>query len=194
MLDTSLPGGLGGQFGVVDPGNAAGFGFNYFVTFCVEVTESITSNGKFYVTAIANQNSTGKLLGNQAKYLYAQFRNGTLPNFSYASDTDANSLQYGIWLGMGYTHGEIQSAIGSSTANSYQSSWNNRSANWLSAFDNDSFVDPGVRVMQLGDTKGGPGNRQDQLVIIPEASTIAVWSMLSLVGLAAYRWRTNSNA
>ncbi len=35
-------------------------------------------------------------------------------------------------------------------------------------------------------------NVQDQFVVVPEASTIAIWSLLSLCGLAVYRRRVRN--
>ncbi len=195
-IDTTLPGGAGGQFRVLDPGNPAGKGFDSFVTFCVEVGQIIRNNGLYYVNGIDTVNSTGRALGPQAAYLYTQFRNGAIVA---NSDNLANGLQYGIWLGMGYTHSEISAVITATTANNYLNQWNANkgtvgSSGWLQSYDTWSGLGS-VRVAQLGDTLAGPANRQDQLILVPEATTIAVWSVLSLVGAGiAYRRQVNKLA
>ncbi len=168
-LDTNAhPGGIGGQFGAEDPGtNAPGFEFNDFITFCCELGQFISDDVVYTVSAIATQNTTGYTLGGQAAYLYTQFREGTLANFDYSSTNDANGLQYGIWLGMGYTPG-VGPLTG--TAASYSAYWNPTS--WLAGFTSWGANNIGnVRVMQFG-------NNQDQLVLVPEPGSIMIWSLM----------------
>jgi hypothetical protein len=180
-LDTSLPGGVGGQFGVVDaPGlNAPAFRFDYFVTFCVQIEERIAHNGIYTVTGISTKNTTGKTLGAQSAFLYSQFRKGLLGNFRGGSSDDANGLQYGIWEGMGYTHDQISSAIGRITALSYKGTWINKRTTWLLGSESDPDIG-NVRVMQLG-------NNQDQLILVPEPAALLVWA-LSSIGFAGVYW------
>lgn len=179
-LDTSLPGGAGGQFGVTDPGNPAGFGFASFITFCVQIDEFIAHNGMYTVTGIDTKNTNGRVLGQQAAFLYTQFRSGLLSNFSMTSNDDANGVQYGIWESMGYTHTEIRNALGTSTADNYKSKWNGKNTVWLLGYDAWSGIG-NVRVMQLG-------NKQDQLMIVPEPASMILWSLVgaSVFGLKKF--------
>ena len=184
-LDTTLPGGSGGQFGASDGGSPAGLTFDPFVTFCAELGETIGNNGTYAVTGISTSNSSGTAtLTSQAAYLYTQFREGTLDSFNAASADDSNALQYGIWQGIGYTHEQIQNSIGNSTANSYQTLWNARSGSWLYGLGTEwANGDLGsVMIMQLG------GNQDQLFLAVPEPGSIVIWSMIG-VGVAGMRRR-----
>lgn len=189
-LDTSLPGDRGGQFLAKSvPANLPDKGFTNFITFCAELEQTIGTNGTYTVTGFGTQNTSGKTLGDQAAYLYTNFIAGNFGETGAAfSAAKSNGLQYGIWQGMGYSDTEIRNLLGISQTqlnNTYLNNWNTYAfgdSDWMGDFGSWSGIG-NVRVLQLG-------NNQDQLVMVPEASTIAVWSVLSLLGAGvAYRKR-----
>lgn len=195
-FDTTPPGTYGGQFRITDPGNPAGYGFSPFITFCVELTEQVANNGVYTVTGISDTTvAGGRTLTNYAAWLYTQFTRGTLNAFDYASTSASNALQYVFWQEMGYSNSDINNALPGSPAASYAA---NVPAAWENQYDSDILNNlwngaagylGSVRVMNLVTASGG--RAQDQLVMVPEASTIAVWSVLSLLGAGvAYRKRT----
>ncbi len=188
QIDTNLPGSSGGRFAVNNPGGQISGAYNFggFETFCVEVEEHITQNGVYRVKAISTQNSSGKTLGSQAAWLYTQFRAGTLTGFETAganATNDANALQYGIWQGMGYSDTDIASNLGisaSSLNSTYKNHWTN--SGWATDFANSGWTGIGqVRVMQLkGSAINSTANHQDQLLLIPEPGSLAIWGLVGL--------------
>lgn len=172
-MSLNPPGSIGGQNRVEDPGNASGFGFSSFLTFCVELEELFVNLDTYSVTGVSRVTTTGRALTPHVAYLYSAFRAGTLPNFDPQSEADADALQYAIWRGMGYTHQEILAATGTGprsgrfqTAVRWQPLWNLPQ-------DVEFHQADRVRIMQLGDN-------QDQLVMIPEPVSLAIWSGISL--------------
>jgi hypothetical protein len=194
-LDTTLPGTFGGRFGITDSGSPAGKEFAPFETFCVELGEFVSNGGTYSVAGISNTTVAGnKTLSNKTAWLYTQFRNLTLSNFAYSltnnatTTNDANALQYGIWTSIGYTNANIDSALGAGTAASYQTLYNAKT--WANDYTNDNSWDHTSTF--LGDVvvlnlKSGTTNAQDQLALVPEASTIVVWSVLGLIGFVSGR-------
>jgi hypothetical protein len=80
-------------------------GTSDFYTMCVELTEHVNFNTKYYVDGIGTATvKSGKDLGEQAAWLYTEAHLGTLSGFSFGSAgvDQANALQLGIWLGMSW--------------------------------------------------------------------------------------------
>lgn len=195
-FDTTLPGTYGGQFKITDPGNPSGYGFSTFITFCVELTEHVANNRVYKVAGISDTTvAGGKTLTNYAAWLYTQFSQGTLSSFNSSSVSDSNALQYVFWREMGYSNADINNALPGNPAASYASdvptAWQTQYASDIAnnLWNGAAGYLGSVRVMNLVTLRGVKS--QDQLVMVPEASTIAVWSVLSLVGAGvAYRKRT----
>ena len=197
-MNTNLPGTNGGRFGVTDGGSPAGKFVAPFETFCVEIGQNI-GNGTYKVVGIATTNSLNPALyklTNYAAWLYTEFREGTLNGFNYAlsggtTTQDANALQYLIWRQIGFSDATINAATGNSAA-AYAALAASKS--WLTDYTNDAGWDESannfgnVRIMILQTLSGGVA--QDQLVLVPEATAVAVWGGLGLLGAgAAYRRR-----
>lgn len=195
-LDASLPGTYGGQFLLTDAGSPTGKDFSAFKTFCVEITEHVANGGTYMVAGISDMTfQGGKSLTNYAAWLYTSYRQGTLNGFNYSSTNDSNALQYVLWRAVGYTNSNINAALPGSPASSYESLYN--SETWLSDYNNDNSWNHdanylgNVRVLTLQTLRGK--NAQDQIVLVPEASAIAVWSLLSGAGLLTCYKRSRSH-
>ncbi|QEG36010.1 hypothetical protein [Bythopirellula goksoeyrii] len=189
-FDTSLPGTYGGQFLLTDGGSDAGKEVSAFETFCVELTEFVANGGTYMVTGIGDITvQGGRTLTNYAAWLYTEFRQGTLNGFSSSSTNDANALQYAFWREMQYSDADINNALPGSPAAAYKALYDAES--WLADYIADGSWNKAVgylgavRVINLQTIDGK--HAQDQLVLVPEASTLAVWSVLCLAGLIAYR-------
>ena len=196
-MNTNLPGTYGGRFGVTDGGSPAGKFVAPFETFCVEIGQTI-GNGTYRVTGIATTNSLNPSLyklTNYAAWLYTDFREGALSGFNYAlsggaATNDANALQYLIWRQIGFSDATINGATGNSAA-AYAALAASKS--WLTDYANDASWDKSanyfgnVRIMILETLSGGVA--QDQLVLVPEATAVAVWLGLGILGAGAAYWR-----
>lgn len=183
-----------------------------FPTFCVEIDETISFNTDYYVAAISDTTAkTGYKLGSFAAWLYTEYLapylgpGAGLTNIPYygTSAQQANAIQRGIWLSMGYSVTKVTNSlvggydhdffdalfaayksspwVGSSTVNA-DNPWNY------------GYETGQVAVMNL--TNGKTGNKQknyqDQLVIdtelppptgnspVPEPLSVLVWSMLAI--------------
>lgn len=109
----SYQGSAGGVFDVDDLDDA---GVLNFKTFCAEVTEQISFGPTYYVYGIGNVTyQAGKTLGTMAAWYYAQFREGDIV---LSGAHQENAMQLGIWRSMGYSDGDVLSAIGG------QANWN----------------------------------------------------------------------
>jgi len=193
QINTGLPGTYGGRFGVTDGGSPAGKEVSAFATFCVELTERIANNGVYTVTGISDTTVLGgRTLTSYAAWLYTEFRQGTLNGFDYSTmvnaqtTNDANALQYALWREMGYDNTDVNNTLPGTPAASYEALYTAKT--WATDFANDaSWSGIGnVRIINLKTQDGK--HAQDQLVLVPEASTIVVWSALSLIGfVAVYR-------
>jgi len=137
-------------------------------------------------------------------YLYTQFRAGTLSGYDYGSgrDSSANELQEAIWA----IEGEVYVADGQALAWINQASdaiqnglWSGTGAvkilnlAWATSRNDHEQGKPSTDVLMLADdggngNGGGPGNE-----VVPEPASIAVWSLLGLVGAAA-AWRRKRRA
>jgi hypothetical protein len=190
--------GPGGAFNVQDL--TAPYASN-FVTFCLEKNENVSIPGNYYVSVetsaifggvgvadIGGKGTAGVLnsydpLSPLTAWLYTNALAGTLTGYTASSNNDNDALQDAIW----YIENEISSLATGSLAKTFYDA---------AVTANPSDIG-NVRVMNLWATAAdaashnSAGKRQSMLVMVPEASTIAVWSVLSLVGAGvAYRKRT----
>lgn len=109
----SNQGSAGGVFDVDDLNDA---GVLNFKTFCAEVTEHISFGPTYSVYGIGNvTNQAGKTLGTMAAWYYTQFRESDIV---LSGAHQENAMQLGIWRSMGYSDGDVLSAIGG------QANWN----------------------------------------------------------------------
>lgn len=185
--------GNGGSF-LVDPEPA---GISNFYTFCLERNEQIGFGNKYYVTidnaaifggyGVADIGGAGVagVLGSYdplsplTAWLYRNAIGGTLAGYMANSVTDNTALQQAIW------YIENEDTLPAGLATTY---YNAAVAAGPTNLGN-------VRVMNLWKSKESAytdgGKVQSQLVTVPEASSIAVWSILGLIGVAvAYRKRS----
>lgn len=185
----------GGVFHVDDINDGPGFDFD---TFCVELQQYINPNNstKYLVESITTQNSLGNQLQPFAAWLYNSFLNKTLSgvNFSALTTLDANTIQLGIWRGMGYQDSFIHSVVG----NSFYSPASTNLANngWTADFANSGWSGLGnIRIMNLRTVSlhrgvyRPDGFAQDQLVRLPEPMSIISWATLLSLATGAYRFR-----
>ncbi len=197
--------GNGGEFKVsVDysPTNGT-FQADAFRTFCVEISEHIAFGATYRVMSLTTATTTGKNLTVQAAALYRAFWDGIgttgttsilgqdyrrtfNPSGTATSNyqADARSLQLAIWKTMGWDTTALW------TSGGYGSEYNNnaKARNWVAEAnrvaagvgpDSEDFF--GVRIMNLTG-RTGTGHYQDQLVVIPEPRSLAIWG-LAIVGI-----------
>ncbi|MFO0911791.1 MAG: PEP-CTERM sorting domain-containing protein [Pirellulales bacterium] len=182
-----------------------------FQTFCVEngVNQFVSFNTEYRVDKIDDRASTADantgrgVLTSVAAWVYSAFRDGSLNkqvkdqsnNDVTANATQvANALQNLVWGQLKYyTTGAASPPSMTVVENNLLTSWiGNTNVNATSGFGG-QYVSSGfaglgnVRIMQLVDSNGGTA--QDQLTLIPEPASIAVWSMLGLGLLGAWRRR-----
>lgn len=196
--------GNGGEF-IVQKKNPDNSFSNVFNTFCVELAETITFNTQYKVSDISRKTvATNKPLTVATAWLFSKFIEGFNAGLDFVigaqpyslsntaqRDRDARSLQLAIWSTMGW---DISGQANYNNSNATNTAIKNKADYWITLASGQSDPDGNyfnVGIMNLVE-KNGNGNRQDQLVIVPEASTIAVWSVLSLLGVgAAYRKRVS---
>lgn len=186
---------VGGAFDVYVNRPVSSGGGN-FKTFCVELTQYISlENTPYSVNKLADRNSSADpsassgvgILTPQVAWLYTQFANGNI--------TGDNTIQYGIWRHMGYTHEAIDAAVNWNVAGlmAIVDGWFGNSALGWSAWGVNNLG--GVQIMQL---VGVNGAAQDQLVpglptpsvtATPEPTTFAIWGGLATLGLAVRAYR-----
>ena len=208
----SNQGSAGGVFDVDDLNDA---GVLNFKTFCAEVTEHISFGPTYYVYCIWNGTTQGgKTLGTMAAWYYTQFREGDIV---LSGAHQENAMQLGIWRSMGYSDGDVLSAIGgqanwnapnyiTSVLNPILNGWTTSLALDLAAWvSHGAGYIGGVQVINLAsalDSNGRPlpgTYSQDQLIwsavtepdgepgVVPEPGTIAIWGALLGLGLIAKR-------
>jgi hypothetical protein len=140
-----------------------------FQTFCLEYSEYF-SPGTTYNVTISNSainggvGPSGDPISVGTAWLYLQFATGTLANYNYDSDrsTSAGYLQNIIW----YLEGETNSV---SAGNPFYDMLISQFGSLENAIaDNNGLYS--VAVLNLYDLQGG--RHQDQLVLVPEPSTL----------------------
>ena len=155
-------------------------GEKQFNTFCLETTEFFTYGEPLTVVGITDTayngsvGPTGDLLNYETAYLYTMFRNGSLTRLNdtpYSSNPDnsANALQAAIW----YFEGERPKPAEGTLADR----WVDEAiaAGWSNIGN--------VRVLNLINARGG--RAQDQLVLVPEPSTLLILGA-GLLGLGIF--------
>jgi hypothetical protein len=162
----------GGEFKLTVNGNPA----NWFITFCLQKTEYMNFSSNFVVGSITDHTLTdptgpfptgtgGNAAGEdkisaETAWLYTQFRNGTLTGYNYsggsAESATADVLQHAIW--------GLESEEALDTHNAFVTLAMQQHLNPLDIGN--------VRVLNLFTTAGGEA--QDQLVLVPEPSTLAL--------------------
>ena len=167
-----------GSYSAATSGTLASGG-QYFETFCTELLEEFTPGNSYAVSAIGNNAMYNHTSGPNGipitlgiAYLYSQFAAGTLNGYDYTygsgRTTTAGQLQTAIWIMLGETSGtmatwvtdDLTAALGSDTSKWYQAS--------------DGAY--GVHDMVLLQ----PGDAQDQLVVVPEPTTVLAGALLLL--------------
>lgn len=209
QIQLSRPSNFGAGGGVFQVTNAGTLGS--FETFCVQLGEYISFGTTYYVDTddIGTTNDSLPIpqsLGAQAAWLYTKFLSTGGDAINVSSSDEANAMQLGIWQGMGYNAGQIESAMighwGSSlgAVQTYISIIQSTILDvWINAdfASYDSWMDinhiGNVRIMNLLTVSGG--HAQDQLIMVPgpdpepgtvpEPATIAVWGALLGMGLVA---------
>ena len=190
------------------PGNGNGGEFNMAIdyspsgpfvadantrTFCVELTEHISFGTTYkvgnlsFATVLSN-----KALTTKTAALFKAFAAGigtntvsTILGVSYDranatnNNADARSLQLAIWKTMGW---DTETIWGTGYGAEYAA--NTKAQSFVTAatnYANNNFTGDfyGVRVINLVGTNG-TGNFQDQLTIVPEPGSIAIWGLMSL--------------
>ena len=207
----------GGEFGVhrkdnANPFSPGGESAELFRTFCLERNEFIDFNAVdpsgFIIDSISKEAVNGGVGGpnpdpisSGTAWLFYNFTIGTLDDliagYSYNDTASANALQEAIWFaeeeltvlpaGLATTLYNTASAANATVALArtfvLNIVW---AADRGTAFDG-VYEGPSPGSM----TDGDPA--QSMLYVVPEASTVAVWSILSLMGvIAAYQNRAKS--
>ena len=168
-----------GTQGATGPSGGA-VGSTYFQTFCIESSEEFSPGTSYSVSTSdsALYNGTGHpvavTLG--VDYLYSQFAKGTLAGYDYTYGTGVTSrtasalaLQQAIWYLMGESGGVNNSFV--TTAESGTGNAGNLAA--IEVAGNGAY---NVRAMNLG----APGAVQDQLIVVPEPTTLIAGALLLL--------------
>jgi hypothetical protein len=194
-----------GKISTTPPFNGSSPNYD-FPTFCVEIFETIAlgASNTYNVSAISDTTvSSGYKLGSFAAWLYTKYLEpivsagtGLTGITGYGTTAaDANAIQRGIWLSMGYTTAQADGAIDGGydstfftnlhSAYTADLSWSSGVANVDNAW-NYGLETGQVAIMNL--TKANGANVQDQLVIdpelpppgVPEPVGIVVWSLLAM--------------
>lgn len=162
------PGSPGGEFQLTVYDTPGGSPVDSFITFCLQMTEYMDFSSTFVVKNVSTQTDdlpSGDPLDQRTAYLYTQFRNGTLSGYNYGpggsgDEASANLLQKAIW----YFEGELSDP---GAGNPFVTAANN-------AVNNGSWSGLGnVAVLNLFYQNGA--RAQDQLTMVPEPSTLALF-------------------
>jgi len=204
--------GSGGEFRAVDVGNPSllsainpnaysgqtsgtdSLGRFYFQTFCIEYNEHFNPGGTYDASIspnamYGNQPTGGDPVSIGTAWLYSQFARGTLAGYNYTYGTGrsatAGALQNVIWWLENEPVGVVDPGIGNVFRNAVLAQFGSYAAAIADA--NGAW---GVRALNLGQ----PGYVQDQLVIVPEPTTVIAGALLLLPFAASTirRFRRNS--
>lgn len=168
-------------------------GHSYFQTFCVEYNEEFYP-GTSYSVGISSramyggQPPNGDPISIGTAWLYSQFAKGTLSgyNYTYGSATrspQAGLLQQAIWWLEGENGGVRTGYINTAEDALYGAHGPTQDAKITLDAPHGAY---GVAVMNLG----APGAVQDQLVVVPEPTTLIAGALLMLpFGLSAFGFR-----
>lgn len=193
-------GGPGGEFGVAkvsDPGT------QLFVTFCVERNEYLDfSPAGFNVDSISTAAVNGGIgggspdpLSEYTAWLYYEFVTGGLAGDGYDGSTaEANLLQNAIWKfeqEPNNIDGTVLPDPPFDVSVDPDAKYYNLALTGSTAAER-SFAASRVRVVNIswltsrsGSMAGDLG--QSVLMVIPEATTFVVWSVLALIGMSGHR-------
>ncbi len=172
-----------------------------FDSFCVELEEYINFSTTYVVESIGlTTDRANRTLNSYTAWLYNSYLDQTLNNFVAGDAADANTLQFAIWKGMGYSETQIESAArNSSWYNKHDDRLNNKG--WADDFANDSnwsgTGDVFVMSLRTFDSSGRyTGYAQDQIVRVqahmPEPMSFAIWISLGLLAGVIYRRQLRS--
>jgi hypothetical protein len=176
---SDLPGTTGGgEFKLTDVTDPA----DWIITFCLQKTEYMNFTNNFIVGSITPHTLTdpdekggvdGKdWISSETAWLYTQFTDGTLSNYSYTNtpnavfvsrEASANALQRALWML------EQEEAV----------DYNNYYYNLAKTYTPQNFGIGDVRVLNLY-TYNSAGNlveAQDQLTRVPEPATLAMFGV-----------------
>jgi hypothetical protein len=160
-------------------------GQQYFQTFCTELLEEFSPGSQYTISSIGNNAMYNQNAGPNGipitlgiAYLYSQFAAGTLGGYDYTygggRTVSGGNLQNAIWYMLG--EGGSLSGVALTDLNAVTGSGSGdifaTSADWYKA-SNGAY---GVKDMVLLQ----PGQAQDQLVIVPEATTMLAGALLLL--------------
>ncbi len=183
--------GSGGSFAIQNVTTSSGP--DLFRTFCIEQNEFLSFGTSYYVTLedraifggegvadVGGAGSAGVLgsydpLSPLTAWLYSNAIGGTLAGYSAAVAAANDALQNAIW----YIENEDDS-LTSALATAFYTAATTAAPTSIG----------NVRVMNLWTGSSTAyttdGKVQSLLVMVPEAGTIAVWSVLSLIGFTGY--------
>jgi hypothetical protein len=174
-----------GSYSTATSGTLAS-GQQYFQTFCTEELEYFSPGSPYIVSSIGNNalyNGSGGPSGVPitmgVAYLYSQFAAGTLGSYNYAYGAgrvaSAGNLQQAIWYLLG-EYGDGAQLTGAALADLNAVTGTGKlftsSTDWYTAA-NGAF---GVKDMVVSYA----GYAQDQLVIVPEPTTVLAGALLLL--------------
>lgn len=202
----------GGEFGVTSftsgptlasMGSGVQVSGNVFQTFCLEVAEPMDFDTtlNFSTSTAADDGGTSggtDPLSAQSAYLYTQFWNGTLSDYTYTTGSgrtsDATSLQLALW----YLEGEVTG--NSSLEDAYDD--NTQAQAWVSAANtavgNGTWSGlGGVLVLNVTDANGRlmqdvlvVGTSSNNVIPLPPAALLGFGLMTGVGGLGLLRRRT----
>jgi hypothetical protein len=168
----------GGEFNMFVNGSATSF-----ITFCLQRSEFISFNTSFRVgsvTTYADDAGGNDPIESQTAWLYTQLRQNPGSIGYLHNQAEANAFQTAIW----YFENEITLTNAQKMANKYIVMANQAVANGYSGIGN-------VRVANLLYMNGN--RAQDQLVLVPEPASLAMFAS-GLLAVGALRRRFSKRA
>jgi hypothetical protein len=149
----------------------------YFQTFCIETSEYFSPGTAYSATMsdramYGRQNPGGDPISLGTAWLYSQFAAGTLSGYNYTYGggrvASAGTLQEAIW----YLEGEGGANNGFVTMAA--------AAVYNAGYGSDVFANANGAFNVLALNLGNPGSVQDQLVVVPEPTTMIAGALLLL--------------